>query len=236
MLSDELKIWHPMIDLVNPIYLTWNEIKTLAEYEQQLAKERKLIQDAWVAASFTDLSEVVLHRYFSHHKKEILILLDRLESYKSLQIKSDRTELYNVFITELRELLKFLDSYFFSYLDEVNALEKTICKNDVSVNQVERLPLKLSVAELACLIKLFYEAGLFPASTVIEVIRFFAKYFQTKRRSQISTGNLSKEYYSISQKTAASCRDILEKMIKKIDHQFFPVWVICSLAIVSDLI
>jgi hypothetical protein len=54
------------------------------------------------------------------------------------------------------------------------------------------------------------------------VFKFFSRNFETKRQKSVSAGSLSKEYYSTSQVTAAVVRDMLQKMIARIDRNFFP--------------
>lgn len=86
----------------------------------------------------------------------------------------------------------------------------------------QKLGLNLSVAQLACLLKLLYEEGTFATENFSDILRFFAAHFRSKRREHISYGSLSKESYSTGQVTAAVVRDKFDRMIKKIDRHFFP--------------
>lgn len=93
--------------------------------------------------------------------------------------------------------------------------------------------LDLSVAHLACLIKLFLEENIFLSGNTKKVFQFFATNFQTKRQTAISAGSLSKEFYSIDQHTAARVRDMLQKMIIRINRNFFPVMAAISTVALS---
>ncbi|MDB5141059.1 MAG: hypothetical protein JWR12_2975 [Mucilaginibacter sp.] len=91
--------------------------------------------------------------------------------------------------------------------------------------QQEKLPLNLSVAHLACLVRLFFEENLLNTSSLTVIFRFISRHYTTKRQVAISTGSLSKEFYSTSQVTAAVVRDMLLKMVARINQNFFPVLV-----------
>jgi hypothetical protein len=94
----------------------------------------------------------------------------------------------------------------------------------------EKMVLNLSVAQIACFTRLFYEENCFAPVSVTDIFKFTVRHYRSKRQEQISTGSLSKEYYSISQVTAAVVRDLLQKMIARINKQYFPAWVAISAA------
>ena len=222
MLNDELQIWHSMIDILNPGNSSWVIEKPLNDFERQLKLDRKTIQDAWIAASFTESSDALLRRYYLIHKKQVILHIERLTSYiEKSEAASDRYTVLNLMIAELQELLSFLNNYFPHYLGENDNKESS---EMVSIDEhlSSRMILNLSVAQLACLIRLFYKTGYFPYAKIVEVIDFFATHFESKKRSPMSPGNLSKEYYGVTQKTAASMIAILEQMIKELKRQFFP--------------
>jgi len=93
----------------------------------------------------------------------------------------------------------------------------------------EKQILNLSVAQIACLVKLLYEEGFFGTTSISDILKFIVAHFRSKRQQQISYGSLSKEYYSIDQVTAAVLKDYLTRMIAKINKTYFPVVaVICA--------
>lgn len=95
----------------------------------------------------------------------------------------------------------------------------------------DKLTLSLSVAYLACLIKLFYDEDVFGVQSLSSIFQFFSAHFNTKKQTAVSAKSLSKEFYSINLHTAAHIRDLLQKMIARINRNFFPVWVVISIII-----
>lgn len=165
--------------------------------------ESQRVKSAWLSAAFSETGNTALHRYFRYHRKRLQLLVEQSPAGDPM-IRSGLTE-----------LLGFLETYFTDFLDELPPVSN-------GSNSGKKLPLKLSVAQLACLLRLFYEEGMYPAAGIAEVIRFTAAHYQTKRQEQVSTGSLSKEYYGTSQATAASCLELLEKMIRQLRKNFFP--------------
>ncbi|WP_156131523.1 hypothetical protein, partial [Pedobacter kyungheensis] len=100
--------------------------------------------------------------------------------------------------------------------EEILLLEN--CSNKHLQLAVPRLPLELSVAHLSCLIRLLYEESVFATQNLQSIFKCFASYFQSKRQAVISPGSLSKEFYSIDQHTAARVRDLLQRMIQRINR------------------
>lgn len=98
------------------------------------------------------------------------------------------------------------------------------------LTQVQKQALNLSVAHLACLVRLFMEENILSSDNIQSVLHFFAASYRTKRQTSISAGSLSKEFYSIDQQTAARVKDMLQKMILRINRNFFPVVVAISTA------
>lgn len=87
---------------------------------------------------------------------------------------------------------------------------------------LNKLGFNLSVAQLACLTKVFYKTGIYMSENIGEVFEFSARYFCSKKQENISKNSFSKEYYSISQKTAANILYLLQKMTATVRHDYFP--------------
>ncbi|MET3982026.1 hypothetical protein ABIB62_004642 [Mucilaginibacter sp. UYP25] len=122
------------------------------------------------------------------------------------------------------------------WIQEQITLSEIALKKDLETRAgcpIEKQSLDLSVAHLACLIKLFLEENIFVSQSTKRVFQFFAANYQTKRQTAISAGSLSKEFYSIDQHTAARVREMLQKMIARINRNFFPVMAVISTAILS---
>jgi hypothetical protein len=85
----------------------------------------------------------------------------------------------------------------------------------------EKIRLNLSVAHIACLIRLLVDDHYLSIHVLQELFQFVAEHFSSKRQELISAGSLSKEYYSISQSTAARVQGILQKLVDKVTKDFF---------------
>jgi len=102
--------------------------------------------------------------------------------------------------------------------EEVNLLSITSAPGTTP----SKIPLNLPVAYLACLIRVFYEEGCFRGVTLTEIFKDMAATFSTVRQPTVSAGSLSKEYYSVNQITAARVKELLQKMVVRLNQQFFP--------------
>ncbi|QDW25219.1 hypothetical protein FFJ24_010515 [Pedobacter sp. KBS0701] len=105
--------------------------------------------------------------------------------------------------------------------EEILLTEKAVCNKDEVA--VPKIPLEMSVAHLSCLIRLLYEESVFATQNLQFIFKSVAGHYQSKRQSVISPGSLSKEFYSIDQHTAARVRDLLQRMVQRINRNFFPV-------------
>jgi hypothetical protein len=115
-----------------------------------------------------------------------------------------------------------------TWLQEELAALDLLAEKERAVGSPGKLPLDLSVAQLACIVKLFHGDAMLSLKQVFD---FIAAHFSTKKQAAISPGSLSKEYYSIDQKTAAVIRDKLSRMIARINRDYFPVMVAAGLSI-----
>lgn len=86
-----------------------------------------------------------------------------------------------------------------------------------------KVRLELSMAQLGCLLWVLYEAGVLGNIPLQTLFRQVLNGIATKRRDEGSAGSLSKCYYHIDQKTAATVRDLLLRLADRITRHFFPV-------------
>lgn len=117
--------------------------------------------------------------------------------------------------------------------EEVLLEEKSLANQDEAA--VPKIPLEMSVAHLSCLIKLLYEESVFATRNLQFIFKSIAGHYQSKRQAVISPGSLSKEFYSIDQHTAARVRDLLQRMVQRINRNFFPMVFAINAAILSYL-
>jgi len=91
------------------------------------------------------------------------------------------------------------------------------------INYANKIELKLTVAQLALLIRLLYEEGIFAMKNIASLLRFFSMHFMSKKQEHISHGSMNKLYYSSDQFTGIAVKELLLKMIAKINKMFFPM-------------
>lgn len=147
---------------------------------------------------------------------------------KKLGVIRKRTALSRVYHKADKEVydpcLPPLTQMFAGWLAEEEKAFKEVIAAEMnarhSTGQKFRLP--LSVAQVACFLRLSLKENLVGAPPLTEVFDFVCSAFSTKRANDLSPGGLSKAYYSISQVTAAEVKYLLAKMINIINHDYFP--------------
>ncbi|WP_426671973.1 hypothetical protein ACPPVU_12120 [Mucilaginibacter sp. McL0603] len=196
--SPDVKDWEQKIAMML-IYLNFNNLDFFAYYQAGIKAE-------------LDLADT---------RDDYLKVLTRsLSSVKSRQTKPSFS--YHPSWPTVKQMLE-------SWLNDEIALavipnSVTGPHTSIAVERImEKQILNLSVAQIACLVKLCYDEGVFGNASISEVLKFVVLHYRSKRQQQISYGSLSKEYYSISQVTAAVLRDYLSRMIVRINKNYFPV-------------
>lgn len=86
----------------------------------------------------------------------------------------------------------------------------------------KRLELKLTVAQLALFVRLMYEEGCFAIKNIAAIMKFFSRHFIAKKQERISCTSINRLYYTADQFTAYAVREILLKMVARINKMFFP--------------
>ena len=74
----------------------------------------------------------------------------------------------------------------------------------------------LSVANLACLIRVFYEEKIFSTTNQTELLNFFASNFSTQKQEQISSTSLRSKYYNIETSSLENIKDLFFQMINRL--------------------
>lgn len=85
-----------------------------------------------------------------------------------------------------------------------------------------RIPLNMSVAYLACMIRGLHESGVYGNVSLSAIFEHAANVFTTKRQQNISADSLSNAYYNISQPTAARMIGIFESASGSLRLRYFP--------------
>lgn len=148
---------------------------------------------------------------------EPMIFFQQLKLEMKMVVKS--TQIYDANWPDLNKML-------FIWSDEEIANLKLTIKDSERANRIMnryKLFNNVSVAHLACLIQLLQRDNYFGDTSLTDVFKFVSLNYRTKRQNRISAHSLSKEFYSISQITAARVKDQLQRMIARINRDYFPV-------------
>jgi len=195
----------------------------LKELQPVFFEEDTADLDAAIAAKLTGLNFNSLD-FFCYQKEVIKKAVGHLSPHAQLIRLNQEIEMLNLqpaklpaFDPRFPALYVMLKGWL---VEEVALVKETM----FSCNTVtEKVSLNLSVAHLACFTRVFVEENIYNSPVLTPIFKFIAGHYQTKRQTCISTGSLSKEYYSISQVTAAVVRDKLLKMVARINREYFPV-------------
>lgn len=100
---------------------------------------------------------------------------------------------------------------------------KTLKMGTSEASSINKMELKLTIAQLALLLRLLYEEGIFVVISIASLLRFFSLHFMSKRQKQISYGSMNKLYYSGDQFTGYAVRELLLNMVNRLNKMFFPI-------------
>jgi len=154
----------------------------------------------------------VIRKNIAHRENDQLHLLKK----QLLVLKTMPVILTMSYDPDLIPVNQILENWLNEYIKEIG--NQNLLETDLS----NRIELKLTVAQLTLLIRLFYEEGVFAMKSISDLLRFFSKYFMTKKQEHISYGSMNKLYYSSDQFTGYAVRELLLKMVAKINKMFFP--------------
>ena len=109
-------------------------------------------------------------------------------------------------------------------LDEIQYREKrlrfstlALVKDDEFSKTDFKIEFDISVSQLACLIKVFIEAGIIQNKNISELIRFLARFAKTKRSESISNESFRIKYYNVESGTKQSVRNLFHTAISYIN-------------------
>ncbi|MDN3548909.1 hypothetical protein [Mucilaginibacter aquaedulcis] len=119
-----------------------------------------------------------------------------------------------------------LSVMFENWLDE--QIEKVMSEGShtqaaSSANPKKKITLNLSVAQIACFIRIFHGCKVISDNALADTFRLISANFSSKMQEDISEKSLSKEYYSISQSTARRVMDIIQNLLDNLRNGFFPL-------------
>jgi hypothetical protein len=109
-------------------------------------------------------------------------------------------------------------------LEEIQYLEKRrqllrapSSKDEPFIRDDFKLEVDISVSQLACLIKVFIEAGIIQNKNISELIRFLSKFVKTKKSESFSNESFRIKYYNVESNTKRAVRNLFHTVISYIN-------------------
>jgi hypothetical protein len=86
-----------------------------------------------------------------------------------------------------------------------------------------KVHLDTTVEELAYFLRIIYELKMFKEISVVKLTEFYAAFFNTKKSSDLSPGNLNKCYYAVDERTKERVKSFVFSMLSQIQKKN-PCW------------
>lgn len=227
-------VLHPMrkfIELIPSGQISYRKII----YIREIQKEIQRIIDSTNPVNIDDgLRSELLYlnynaiKYFRYYTTFIVTQVENVDSSSArierlsyflkmvnqTQVKPDVG--YNRAIHSLKEQLSewLLEEIF--YLEKMHKLNEKNASG-MALTDDFKLKTEMSVSQIAYMLRVFIEIKLIHNKNVSEVIRFFSRFFQTKRLENISYESFRVRYYNTEDSTRRSVRNILLMMVDHIN-------------------
>ena len=85
-------------------------------------------------------------------------------------------------------------------------------------NNIFKFETEMSVAQIACLARLFMESEVIKNSNIRELLNFLAKHIRSKKQDNISAESLRMKYYNIEDTTWEGVHKIISRLLTSISH------------------
>lgn len=175
--------------------------------------------------------------YLKYHQSRIRKRVSQLLSFeeKIQELQHEQVSLFSFSVNRMSRchdnygaIDDMLDSWLSEQLGiQERAMDRVALEGHSPVKI--KIPLRLSVAQIAYVIRLLVDTDFLNEIPLVHVFQFVCDNFSSKRRELITLSNLSKEYYSVTQFTAARVLAWFEKTAAKIIRDFFPLLAAVSL-------
>lgn len=174
---------------------------------------------------YLNYNTIKYFRYFTNYIVEQLADVDsgmgRIEKLSFLLKSVNQTQVkpgvgFNRTIPPMKEQLGDWMTEEIIYLEKMHKLSEKQAAN-TTLSEEFRMKTELSVAQLAYLLKIFIDIKIINNKNTSDLIRFFARFFQTKRMETISYESLRVRFYNVEDSTKKSVRSLLLLMVDHIN-------------------
>jgi hypothetical protein len=228
-------VLHPMKKFIENIpmgQISYRKIIYVKEIQKDLHRIIDSIKDEGTIDDDLRLEMLYLNyntiKYFRYYTNYVVAQLEsvdsssgRIERLSYFLKMVNQTQVkpgvgYNRTIHTLKEQLAEWIAEEVFYLEKMHKLNE---KNAAGTALADDFKLKteMSVSQLAYLLRVFIEARIINNKNVSDLIRFFSRFFQTKRLESISYESFRVRYYNTEDGTKRSVRNMLLLMVDYIN-------------------
>lgn len=185
-----------------------------------------LNEDLRLLLLYLNYNSIKYFRYYTNHIGGLLNDTDpspdRIErlSYILKMINQSQVKPgvgYNRTMRTLKEQISDWLSEEIAYLERIHQLNAKNSRIDTAMSETFKLRTEMPVAQLAYLLRIFVETKIVHNQNVSELIRFFSRFFLTKRLENISYESFRVRYYNVEDSTKRNVRNILLSMVDYIN-------------------
>ncbi|QEM09144.1 hypothetical protein [Mucilaginibacter rubeus] len=108
------------------------------------------------------------------------------------------------------------------YRDWLNDYQALLRLSAPAGSDTSKIPLNISVKQLACMIRALYQSGFYGAVKLTAIFDHAAAVFSTKRQEQISAESISNAYYALEQSSALKVVRMLGSAVDFLKPYCFP--------------
>lgn len=185
-----------------------------------------LNEDLRLVLMYLNYNSVKYFRYYTNHISGLLTDIDsspgRIErlSYVLKMINQSQVKPgvgYNRTMRTLKEQISDWVNEEIIYLERIHRLNTKHSKADSTMDEGFKVRTEMPVAQLAYLLRIFVEMKIIQNQNVSELIRFFSRFFLSKRMESISYESFRVRYYNTEDSTKRNIRNMLLSMVDYIN-------------------
>ena len=147
---------------------------------------------------------------------------DKIEKFSFILKMINQTQVkpgvaYNHTVRSLRDQVSDWVGEEIFYLEKMHKLNEKHAVSTGLVSEEFKVRTDMSVSQIAYLLRVFLETKIVSNKNISELIRFFSRFFQTKRMENISYESFRVRYYNTEDGTKKSVRSMLLLMVDYIN-------------------
>ncbi|PZR19357.1 MAG: hypothetical protein DI539_14280 [Flavobacterium psychrophilum] len=227
---------HPLKKFIENIpsgQISYRKIIYVKEVHKELSRvihagkrNDEVNEDVRLILLYLNFNTIKYFRYYTNYVNALLREIDsasgRIERLSYLLKTINQTQVkpevgYNRAIRTLKDQLVDWISEEIFYLEKMYQINEKNLSVGGALTDDFKLRTEMSVSQLAYLLKVFIETKIIHNKNVSELIRFFSRFFQTKRLENISYESFRVRYYNTEDSTKRSVRNILLLMVDHIN-------------------